>query len=229
LVRKKWLRLNSLIKVRELEYSYKNGGRSIFVPVSFSLEPGESLGLRGENGSGKTTILKIVASLIRPTAGEILFRGCDLYSQLKGYRRIINYSAGAPMGFYPRLNGIENLRFFSAMKGQMIAEQEARRSLARVGLLEADSLKKYHQFSLGMKQRLHIARLLLEPCEALLLDEPTNGLSIEGVSLLIEILNRDLAAKAKLIVSHDGWFLRQVSARNIDIVPNQGGEYEPTL
>ncbi len=116
----------------------------------------ENVGVVGDNGIGKSTFLKVVASLIRPSQGEVLFYGRPIKSQVKAYRRQINYTAGAPMGFYPRLTGIENLRFFSAMKGKMISVPHAKDLVRRVSLPADAGDKKYHQFPLGMKQRLGV-------------------------------------------------------------------------
>lgn len=217
-----------LLEVLNLEFSYAEGEASLFGTLSFDIAEGRSIGVVGDNGTGKSTLLKIISSLIRPRAGEVRYRGSAINENLKAYRRVVNYSAGAPMGFYPRLTGVENLRFFSAMKNKMLTGPEAIELMDKVGLSGVPT-KKYHQYSLGMKQRLHMARLFLEPCEILILDEPTNGLSVEGTDLLVNLLNQDLASKAKLIVSHDARFLEQVTKQKLHLKYEKETRHESAI
>jgi ABC-type multidrug transport system ATPase subunit len=205
--------MTPLLELKDVTFSYTARGPSVFAPVNLALSEAEAVGIAGDNGTGKSTLLKIAASLIRPTSGHLFFAGTELGQCLDQFRTVLNYTAGAPLGFYPRLTGVENLRFFSAMKGRTIDEASARKLMRRAGLPVSADEKKCHQYSLGMKQRLHLARLFLEPCKLLILDEPTNGLSPEGVSLLIALLNEDLKSKAKLIVSHDADFLARTTSR----------------
>lgn len=208
--------MSVLLEATDLAFAFPEKPLApVFSGVSLRLEEGESLGLQGVNGSGKSTLLRVLASLLRPTRGEVLFRGRPLRERLGEYRAGLNYSQGAPFGFYPRLTGVDNLRFFSGLKDALVSEGGAEDLLRRVGLAEDAWRKPYVQYSLGMKQRLHMARLLLEPCGLLILDEPTNGLDAQGQAALAVLLSGPLKAKAKVIVSHDADFLAEVTGRSL--------------
>lgn len=212
--------MTSLLRGEGLSFSFpERPGAPLFSGLDIELEEGESLGLTGPNGSGKSTLLRVLASLLRPSEGRVLYRGAPLTESLAAYRSVINYSAGAPLGFYPRLTGIDNLRFFSGLKGRVLDPEEAGGLVARVGLPAEAGEKRYAQYSLGMKQRLHLARLLLEPCELILLDEPSNGLDAEGLKTLEALLNGPLKEKAKVVISHDADFLAAVTRRRVRIGP----------
>lgn len=204
--------------------SYRYPGKRNPESVSFALEDvslqiqkGEAFGLLGSNGSGKSTLLKIISSLLKPTTGAVLFNGKSIDSCLSEYRTILNYSTGGSLGFYPRLNAIENMQFLSGLKGQMLEPAQIERLLARTELGTSAYRKKYFTYSLGMRQRMHIAKLLLEPNEIILMDEPTNGLDPAGMERLVEILNQDLKHKTKVIISHDSEFLKRTTQRQSEL------------
>jgi ABC-2 type transport system ATP-binding protein len=209
--------MTPLLELREVGYSYPrtSSPEPLLHGVSAAVLPGECVGVVGPNGSGKSTLLKIAATLLRPTSGVVLYRGVPVRNALSKYRAAVNYSAGAPLGFYPRLTATENLKFFSGMKGKMVGEREIARILELVGLA-ASAKTRYAQFSLGMRQRLHLARLTLEPAELWIADEPTNGLDADGTRLLTTLLT-EAVGKAQLIVSHDTDFLSQVTDRTLEL------------
>lgn len=209
--------MSPLLELADLWYAYPRGAgpapAAMLRGIRAEVHEGETLGIVGGNGSGKSTLLKILATLLRPTAGELRYRGEPIGSVPTAYRAAVNYSAGAPLGFYPRLTAAENLRFFSGLKGRTLTPHQAGGLLGRVGLADqADVL--YARFSLGMRQRLHLARLLLEPSVLWIADEPTNGLDADGVRLL-EGLLRDTPDQAKVIVSHDLEFMHRIGARTL--------------
>jgi ABC-type multidrug transport system ATPase subunit len=211
--------VTTMLELRGISYSYPGANNGLLSTASAAIVRGERVGITGANGSGKSTLLKIFATLLKPTAGELLFGGRPIASCLREARSVLNYCAGAPQGFYPRLNAVDNLRFFSGMKGHMASRAELERLLARVGLgCERAALeKKYFQFSLGMRQRLHLARMMLEPAELLIADEPTNGLDARGVAILEDLLSKEAAGKTQIIVSHDRGFLERVTTRILHI------------
>lgn len=208
--------MSALLELCDVSYAYPGVASTLLSNLSATIARGEKLGIAGSNGSGKSTLLKILATLLKPTGGELKFDGRPIASCLREIRGVLNYCAGAPQGFYPRLNALDNLRFFSGMKGRMMTRGELDRLLTRVGLSPSPE-KKYFQFSLGMRQRLHLARLMLEPAELLIIDEPTNGLDPDGVAILEQILREDRGGKTQIIVSHDRAFLERVTRRRLVI------------
>lgn len=210
--------MTSVLELVDIRYSYPKAARTspgVLDGVSATITKGEAVGVVGDNGSGKSTLLKIVASLLRPTSGEVRYLGTPLSGNPVRYRSALSYCAGAPLGFYPRLTAAENMRFFSGMKGRMCSAGEVFELLAQVGLKDSHDVN-YAKFSLGMRQRLHLACLLLEPSDVWILDEPTTGLDTSGV-LLLEKLLANAPDKVKLIVSHDHDFLCRVTSRQLTL------------
>lgn len=135
---------------------------------------------------------------------------------LRSYRAHLNYCGGAPQGFYPRLTAAENLRFFSGMKGRMLSRGQIVTLLGRVGLSDSVDVN-YSRFSLGMRQRLHLAAVLFEPADVWILDEPTNGLDGDGMALLRDLLAEVDGRVARVVVSHDADFLSRVVDRTLHL------------
>jgi ABC-2 type transport system ATP-binding protein len=149
--------------------------------VSFHLERGELFGLLGPNGAGKTTTIKMLITLLLPTAGSARVLGYDVVDDLREVRRRIGYVFGGDRGLYERLSARDNLRYFSELYGV-----DPRRQKARIGeLVELVGLtgrehERVEGFSRGMRQRLHIARGLLHDPDVLFLDEPSIGIDPVG-------------------------------------------------
>lgn len=145
--------------------------------ISFTVDSGELFVMVGPNGAGKTTTMKILTTLLLPTSGRVSILGLDIMKQAREVKKRIGFVFGGERGLYWRLSGKDNLRYFATLYG--IPADVARRRIASlldaVGLTERqDSLVE--EYSRGMKQRLHIARGLLNDPEVLFLDEPTLGL-----------------------------------------------------
>ena len=209
--------MNNLIELKDITFSFPGVERPLFDDLNFEIKKGESIGIVGTNGTGKSTLMKILATLVRPNKGEYFYKNELLNKNLEQARCSMNYVVGGSLGFYPRLNAVENLKFFSGLKGDMVSTQEAVSILNKVQLKENDFSKKCFQYSLGMKQRLHIAKLFLGNPEVLFIDEPTNGLDAEGQTLLLKLLNEDLGNLTKVIISHDSDFLRSITKHTLRI------------
>jgi ABC-2 type transport system ATP-binding protein len=145
--------------------------------VELCVEPGEIFGLLGPNGAGKTTLVKVLSTLILPTAGRASVAGLDVVERAHDVRRRIGVVYGDERTFYLRLSGVENLRFYASLYGIPRAEANSRigRLLDLVGLSAAADVRMHH-YSTGMRQRMAIARGLLPDPEILFLDEPTRTL-----------------------------------------------------
>lgn len=131
------------------------------------------------NGEGKTTLLKIIATVMKPTSGNVYFNGKDIFQMAKDYRNIIGY-VPQEFGIYPHFTVVKFLKYFAALKG--IKESGLNDKIEEI--LEVLSLKdmknqKLKNLSGGMKQRLGIAQALLNDPKILILDEPTVGLDID--------------------------------------------------
>ena len=146
--------------------------------LSFTVRPGEIYGLIGPNGAGKTTALRILATLIKPSAGSARIFGLDVEKNPNDVRRIISYLP-EEAGAYKNLSGLEYLEFMAAF--YFTNKEEAQESVleaARISGLGERLKDKVKTYSKGMTRRLLIARALMMKPRLAILDEPTSGLDI---------------------------------------------------
>lgn len=165
-----------VIETKELTKKY--GKRSCVDRLNIHVPQGKIYGLLGRNGAGKSTTMKMLLNLVKPTSGQITLFGSDYQSTpLKTYRRI-----GAMIetpNFYENLTAAENLEIISRLRGQH-KKDAIKEALQTVGL-DTLTKKTVKEFSLGMKQRLGIAAAIMHEPELLILDEPINGLDPIGI------------------------------------------------
>jgi ABC-2 type transport system ATP-binding protein len=183
--------------------------------VSFSVAPGEAVGLLGPNGAGKTTCVRILTGLLAPTSGTAIVCGVDATRDPDRLHAIVGASFGGDSGLYTRLSGLDNLRYFASMYGSAGREADrlCYRLLDRVGLAERAS-ERVETYSRGMRQRLHIARALLNDPKVLLLDEPSSGLDPDHARQLRELVSTLSAeGRAILLTTHDMLEAEQVCQR----------------
>ncbi|MGY4716379.1 ATP-binding cassette domain-containing protein [Bacillus amyloliquefaciens] len=164
--------------------------------ISFDVRKGEIFGLLGPNGSGKTTIFRMIVQLIKKTEGAISFRGRP-DSDFEYFMRHIGVIIEGP-DMYPNMTALQNLKYFTRLRSSSLRTDELMNTLAKVGLEQA-ARKKVKHFSLGMKQRLGLAYSLLHNPGLLILDEPMNGLDPKGMKELRTILS-DLAKQGVSIL-----------------------------
>jgi ABC-2 type transport system ATP-binding protein len=149
--------------------------------ISFDVDHGELFGLLGPNGAGKTTTIKMLTTLLIPTSGTAKVLGFDIVKDVMNIRRRIGIIFGGERGLYYRVSGRENLRYFADLYGVPISKRDKRISdlLDMVGLADrADH--RVEGYSRGMKQRLHIAKGLINDPQLIFMDEPTIGLDPEA-------------------------------------------------
>lgn len=177
------------------------GARTALDGITLDVRPGRCFGFLGPNGAGKTTLIRCILGLARPTAGRIVVRGHDIASDPAAALARVGAIVEEPR-FYGYLTGRQNLELWSAYTGDGAAARIGP-VLDRVRLLErADD--RVSTYSLGMRQRLGVARALLSDPEVLVLDEPTNGLDPDGVAefrrLIRDLVERD--GRAVFVSSH---------------------------
>ena len=191
--------MNYIIRTINLSKNLKN--KEVLTNVNMNIKKGEIYGFLGPNGAGKTTVMKLMMNLLKPTAGEVEIFGGKLtnksYDVLKRIGSIIEYPV-----FYEKLTGRENLDLHCEYMGYY-DKTFIDKSLNLVGLKDIEK-KVVKDYSLGMKQRLGIARAILTKPEILILDEPINGLDpvgIKEVRNLLKMLNKEYGITI-LISSH---------------------------
>ncbi len=178
------------------------GRDTVLRGIDLDVAPGKLVVLRGSNGSGKTTLLRLLATRLRPHAGEARLFGHDLVRRAEAARARVSL-LGSSGGSYPVLTGRENLRLAAAIAGKGRGADEVDAALARVGLTHAaDKLVRF--YSSGMKKRLGLARQLLLDADLWLLDEPYAALDEEG-KRLVDVCLTEARGRGRtvLLASHE--------------------------
>jgi heme exporter protein A len=179
----------------------RRGERLVFAGLSFSLPPGGALVLTGANGSGKTSLLRLVATLIAPAAGRLSLGAAAVENDVAGYRARLHY-VGHQDGIKPALTPRENLAFWGALRGcgRHRAAPALDAALAAFGI-EAVADWPCRWLSAGQRRRLALARLLVAPAPIWLLDEPTASLDRDGQERLEQAIMRHRAAGGRVLAA----------------------------
>jgi ABC-2 type transport system ATP-binding protein len=191
--------------------------------VSFDVQPGELFGLLGPNGAGKTTMVKMLTTLLIPTSGTARVLGCDVVKQAEAIRPRIGFIFGGERGLYWRLSAVDNLRYFASLY-QLEPDDTKRRIpflLEMVGLADRGN-EKVEGYSRGMKQRLHIARTLLNDPELLFLDEPTIGLDPVAAREVRQVILDLQSEKKTILLTTHYMFEADALCQRIAVI-NHGG------
>lgn len=205
--------------------------------VNLSIEQGEIYGFLGNNGAGKTTTIKMMTGLLTPTEGTVRFFGKDIRKSRQEILKRVGCIIEIP-GFYGNLNGQENLEIYLRLRG--VSKRKSIEDTMELVGLDPKDMGLVRGYSLGMKQRLGIARALLNQPEILILDEPTNGLDPSGIRNMRKLLRR-LAKEQRMTLFLSSHILTEVEqlADRVGIIHNgklideisleglreQGGEY----
>ena len=168
--------MGALIQVEHLSKSF--GSETVVKDVSRAFEAGMIHGIVGNNGSGKTVLMKCICGFMIPSAGRVLVDGKEIGKD-------VDFPADTGIiietpGFLPGVSGLKNLEFLASLK-RKIKKDRIRETIRRVGL-DPDSKKPVGKYSLGMRQRLGLAQAIMEDPKLLILDEPMNGLDKHGVA-----------------------------------------------
>ncbi|HQM65234.1 MAG TPA: ABC transporter ATP-binding protein, partial [Anaerolineaceae bacterium] len=159
-------------EVNKLCKSY--GVQRVLQNLDISLQSGELVCLLGPNGAGKSTLIRLLSGLLKPTAGEITIDGALVDFSEAEVRRKIGLILHQTF-LYEQLTGLENLQLYARLYGTRLTESDLKQLMVRVGLGKVRPVP-VRSYSRGMKQRLTIARALLNEPQILLLDEPYTGL-----------------------------------------------------
>ncbi|GAA2216519.1 daunorubicin resistance protein DrrA family ABC transporter ATP-binding protein [Nonomuraea monospora] len=194
--------------------------KSLVIPalrgMDLEVSSGEIFGLVGPNGAGKTTLIKILTTLLLPTSGRANVLGHDVSSQARDVRRGINFLLGGERGLYWRLSAEDNLRYFADLYRLPPKEgrRRARELLELVGLDDRRE-QRVEGFSKGMKQRLHLAKALINEPQVLFLDEPTIGLDPVAARQFRALVQEVRATQGSTIMltSHYMWEMEALSDR----------------
>ncbi len=178
----------------------RRGGREVFSGLHFTLSSGQALAVTGRNGAGKSSLLRMIAGLLRIEAGRLVLSGGDLDGDLERSIGEEAHYLGHQDALKPSLSVIENLEFWSAWLGRAeLGGGECRAALGAVGLETLGRLPAAY-LSAGQKRRLSLARLVAIPRPIWLLDEPSSALDAAAQTTLL-VLMREHLAKGGMILA----------------------------
>lgn len=184
----------------EIRNVVKTFGKDVRAVDDVSLSLGRGVvGLIGHNGAGKTTLMQMIATLTRPTGGQILFDGADIAAQPDAIRRRLGFLP-QDFGVYPNLSALEFMQYFAALKG--VRDPARIRHLLELVNLHEQARRPAASFSGGMRRRLGIAQALLNDPDILVVDEPTAGLDPEERLRFRNLLAELGYAKLVIISTH---------------------------
>lgn len=175
--------------------SKKFSDNVILENINIKFTSGKIYGLIGRNGSGKSVLLKLICGFYAPTTGEILLDGFD-YTKDNSFPENTRALIEKP-NFLPDLSGFENLKLLASIQNK-ISDEDIKDTMEKVNVYQ-EANKKYSKYSLGTKQKLGIAQVLMENPKIMILDEPFNGIENETVNKLRKILIEE-KKKDKIII-----------------------------
>ena len=190
--------MDAVIEVQNLSKSF--GEEQVLKGVSRDFEIGKIHGIVGNNGSGKTVLMKCICGFLRPSGGRVLVNGKEVGRDMD-FPDDLGIIIETP-GFLPNLSGMKNLQILASLK-RRASNAVIHEVIRKVGL-DPDSRKPVGKYSLGMRQRLGLAQALMEDPGILILDEPLNGLDKHGVVQIRELI-KSLRTEGKtiLLASHN--------------------------
>ena len=168
--------------------------------VSFEVDYGELFGVVGPNGAGKTTTIKMLTTMLLPTSGRAIVLGHDVQKDVTKVRERIGIVLGGERGLYTRVSAVDNLNYFADLYGvpKNVRDKRVKELLEFMGLTDRAN-SRVETYSKGMKQRLHLARGLINDPDIIFLDEPTVGLDPE-ISIETRRMVKELVEKGKTIL-----------------------------
>lgn len=190
--------MTDVIVIDKLTKSFK--GKTVLEDVNMRLQEGGIYGVVGDNGSGKTVLLKLICGFMKPDSGTVTVNG-KVIGKDADFPENTGIIIEAP-GFLPNYSGMKNLEYLASIRGK-IGKEQIESAMKTVGL-DPSSKLRVGKYSLGMKQRLGIAQAIMEDQQLLILDEPMNALDKDAVEEMRKLfLNFKASGKTMLIVSHN--------------------------
>ncbi|QKM63145.1 cytochrome c biogenesis heme-transporting ATPase CcmA [Polynucleobacter antarcticus] len=185
------LEANALVCVR--------GERKLFSSLSLQVFAGECWHVRGENGVGKTSLLRLLSGLASPESGDILWAGRSIHQEAQGYRQKLLF-LGHRDALKEDLTALENLRMYAGIDGIALTDEDAVIALRRFGLKGREDLPVYC-LSAGQKKRVLMARMVTRHAQLWILDEPFNALDATAVQELEQLIVDHLKSNGMVILT----------------------------
>lgn len=190
--------MTDVIVIDKLTKSFK--GKTVLEDVNMRLQEGGIYGVVGDNGSGKTVLLKLICGFMKPDSGTVTVND-KVIGKDADFPENTGIIIEAP-GFLPNYSGMKNLEYLASIRGK-IGKEQIESAMKTVGL-DPSSKLRVGKYSLGMKQRLGIAQAIMEDQQLLILDEPMNALDKDAVKEMRKLfLSFKASGKTMLVVSHN--------------------------
>ena len=203
-----------MLEARDLECV--RGRRQLFAGVSFVMQPGDCYELRGPNGSGKTSLLRMLCGLLPPTSGRILWRGAPINQCRQEFLAAVTY-VGHRSSVKHELTMLENLLVATALSGWDVSRERARAALERMGLTGLDDAPG-RRLSEGQQRRVALARLVACRTPVWFLDEVQAALDETATKVLMEVIDEHLGEGGiAVIATHQPLELVRHSSRRIEL------------
>jgi heme exporter protein A len=203
-----------MLEVKNLECV--RGARRLFKGLNFSASPGELIELRGANGSGKTSLLRIICGLAAPESGEVLWQKRPIRALGEEYYVQVAYLAHQN-GLKDELSPIENLRISSGVAGHHLTKEEAQRILSSVGLSEQANIPT-RSLSAGQRRRVGLARFLASKATLWILDEVLTSLDEAAIEMTRRFITEHLRSQGIVIVAtHQDLKLSKERCRRLEL------------
>ena len=186
-----------MLQVRDLEC--RRGDAALFKGMHFELGAGQLMHVKGSNGSGKTSLMRIVCGLFEPAAGVVLWRGENIRELREEFNRELTY-IGHLNGIKDEFTAVENLAFYARFAGLSVDDTQLRTALHQMGLRGREDLPS-KVLSQGQKRRVALARLLLGGTKLWVLDEPFTALDVRAVDLLQSVLSKHIQAGGMVMLT----------------------------
>jgi len=173
------------------DLSCVRGEQTLFANLSFTLSSGDCLHVKGENGVGKTSLLRLLVGLAQPEQGEVIWNAANIKNDLDNFHQGLCF-LGHRDALKDDLSALENLLMYAALAKVDLSHETALQCLWQFGLREREDLP-VHYLSAGQKKRIVLARIAMRRAPLWILDEPFNALDFQGVQLLVQLIERHLS------------------------------------
>lgn len=196
-----------MLEVNHVKKSYKD--KLAVDDISFTLQEGEVLGLLGANGAGKSTTLSMIATLVKPDSGDIIWEGESILKTPVAIRKVLGY-VPQDIALYEKLTGIDNLQFWGRaydLKGQEL-KHAIHRVSEMIDLSEQQLKQHVNTYSGGMKRRLNIGAAMLHNPKLVVMDEPTVGLDVVSRKAILQAIKNIYKEGTSII--YTGHYLDEV-------------------
>jgi heme exporter protein A len=196
--------------------TYERGGRNLFSQLSFIVEAGQGLQVKGENGAGKSSLLKLLAGNARANSGDVFWNKQSLADNAHNFHADLLF-IGHKSGVNHHLSAEENLKWYASLSGKSLNENECDEIFKQFGLYGFEDIAAGN-LSAGQQRRIALCRLLLEKKKLWLLDEPLVSLDQQGVLLFEDLLKAHLEQGGiAVFTSHQDMKLTDAQIKRLDL------------